>query len=95
MIWCAEMPAAFIEMTSLFWLRPASVISVPSSTAKGRKRAMSCGMRSADIAPQLGVAIAGIGEDLAADSPSRSSIIRTSTSATSTARLRMTNSRAM
>ena len=47
MIWCAEMPAAFIVTISLCWLRPASVISVPSSTEKGRKRAISCGMRSA------------------------------------------------
>ena len=94
MIWCAEMPAAFIEMISLFWLSPARVISVPSSTEKGRKRAMSCGQAQADIAPQLGVAIAGMGEDVAA-LPSRSSIIRTAPAATSTAALRITNSRAM
>ena len=46
MIWWAEMPAAFIETISLFWLRLASVIKVPSRTEKGRKRAISCGMRS-------------------------------------------------
>ena len=65
MIWCAEIPAAFIEMISLFWFNPAKVISVPSSTAKGRKRATSWGRRKPDVAPQLGVAIAGIGEDAA------------------------------
>ena len=46
MIWCAEIPAAFMLTTSLFWLRVASVIRVPSSTAKGRKREMSWGIRS-------------------------------------------------
>ena len=30
MIWWAEMPAAFIEMISLFWLSPTRVISAPS-----------------------------------------------------------------
>ncbi len=46
-IWCAETPPAFIAITSLFWLSVTSVISVPSSTEKGRKRAISCGTRSA------------------------------------------------
>ena len=44
-IWCADMPAAFIATTSLFWLRPTKVISVPSRTEKGRKREISIGMR--------------------------------------------------
>ena len=64
-IWCAEMPAAFIATTSLCWLRPVKAISVPSRTEKGRKREISSGRRSDDIVPQLGIAIAGHGEDLA------------------------------
>ena len=31
-IWCAESPAAFIEVTSLFWLSVARVMMVASST---------------------------------------------------------------
>ncbi len=45
-IWCAEMPAAFIATTSLFWLRPVKAIRVPSRIEKGRKRETSSGMRS-------------------------------------------------
>ena len=30
--WCADNPAAFMAMTSLFWLSVTSVISVASST---------------------------------------------------------------
>jgi hypothetical protein len=44
-IWCADSPPAFIEMTSLFWLSVDRVMMVPSSTEKGRKRAMICGVR--------------------------------------------------
>jgi hypothetical protein len=46
MIWWAEMPAAFMLTTSLCWFNVVRVISVPRSTAKGRKRAISCGTRS-------------------------------------------------
>jgi hypothetical protein len=46
MIWWAEMPAAFIVMISLCWFSVTRVIKVPSSTEKGRKRAISCGTRS-------------------------------------------------
>jgi hypothetical protein len=45
-IWCADSPDALSEMTSLFWLSVARVMSVPSSTEKGRKRAISCGTRN-------------------------------------------------
>ncbi len=31
-IWCADIPAAFIETTSLFWLSVTSVMIVASST---------------------------------------------------------------
>ena len=46
-IWCAETPPAFIAMTSLPWLSVTSVISVPSSTEKGRNSETICGTRSA------------------------------------------------
>ena len=43
--WCADMPDAFIAMTSLFWFSVTSVRMVPSSTEKGRKVSTICGMR--------------------------------------------------
>jgi len=93
-IWWAERPAAFIATTSLFWFNPMKFISVPTSTEKGRKRENRIGRRSPTYRHRSASVLPGTTRILP-DSPSRSSVIRISTSATRTARLRVTNSRTM